>query len=124
MRFIHLSDLHIGKQLHHYSLLEEQRAVLQQVVEHAKNEKPEVVLIAGDIYDTPVPSAEAISVFDDFLTELDGLKQQLTICVVAGNHDSARRLDYAREILAKHAIHIVGVPPLLQEEKVKTNFIR
>lgn len=120
MRFIHLSDLHIGKQLHHYSLLEEQRAVLQQVVEHVKNEKPEVVLIAGDIYDTPVPSAEAISVFDDFLTELDGLKQQLTICVVAGNHDSARRLDYAREILAKHAIHIVGAPPLLQEEKVKT----
>lgn len=120
MRFIHLSDLHIGKQLHHYSLLEEQRAMLQQVVEHVKNEKPEAVLIAGDIYDTPVPSAEAISVFDEFLTELDGLKQQLTICVIAGNHDSARRLDYAREILAKHAIHIVGMPPLLQEERVKT----
>lgn len=120
MRFIHLSDLHIGKQLHHYSLLEEQRAMLQQVVEHVKNEKPEAVLIAGDIYDTPVPSAEAISVFDEFLTELDGLKQQLTICLIAGNHDSARRLDYAREILAKHAIHIVGMPPLLQEERVKT----
>ena len=120
MRFFHLSDLHIGKQLHHYSLLEEQRAVLQQVVEYVKNEKPEVVLIAGDIYDMPVPSAEAIAVFDDFLTELDGLKQKLTICVIAGNHDSARRLDYTREILAKHAIHIVGMPPLLQEERVKT----
>lgn len=120
MKFIHLSDLHIGKQLHHYSLLEEQRAVLQQVVEYVKKEKPEAVLIAGDIYDTPVPSAEAIAVFDNFLTELDGLKQNLTICVIAGNHDSARRLDYASGILAKQAIHIVGMPPLLQEENIKT----
>ena len=67
MRFIHLSDLHIGKQLHHYSLLEEQRVLLQQVVGYVKSERPDALLIAGDIYDTAVPSAEAIAVFDEFL---------------------------------------------------------
>jgi len=120
MRFIHLSDLHIGKQLHHYSLLEEQRCVLQQVTAYVQKEKPDAVLIAGDIYDTTVPSAEAIAVFDEFLTELDELRQELTICVIAGNHDSARRLDYASQILAKHAIHIVGMPPVTAEEGIKT----
>lgn len=120
MRFIHLSDLHIGKQLHHYSLIEEQRALLHQIVEHVKKERPDAVLIAGDVYDTAVPSAEAIAVFDDFLTELDGLEQELTICVIAGNHDSARRLDYASQILAKHRIHIAGFPPMQEEEHIST----
>lgn len=118
MKFIHLSDLHIGKQLHHYSLLEEQRILLDQVVAHVKKERPDAVLIAGDIYDTSVPSAEAIAVFDEFLTKLDELEQPLTICVVAGNHDSAKRLEYAGEILAKRDIHIVGTPPLTEEEKL------
>ena len=120
MRFIHLSDLHIGKQLHHYSLLEEQQNILQQIVDYVKTEKPDALLIAGDIYDTSVPAAEAIAVFDEFLTGLDGLKQELVICIVAGNHDSARRLDYASRILEKHAIHIVGMPPLTSEEQIKT----
>lgn len=119
MRFIHLSDLHIGKQLHHYSLLEEQRELLGQIVAHVKKEKPEAVLIAGDVYDTTVPSAEAITVFDDFLSELDALEQKLTICIIAGNHDSAKRLDYASQILAKNAIHIVGMPPMTAEEGMK-----
>ncbi|MBR3769717.1 MAG: exonuclease SbcCD subunit D [Lachnospiraceae bacterium] len=120
MRFIHLSDLHIGKQLHHYSLLEEQRDVLQQVVAYVKKEQPDALLIAGDIYDTAVPSAEAIAVFDEFLTGLDEVQKKLTICIIAGNHDSARRLDYASRILAKHAIHIVGMPPLKAEEGIRT----
>ena len=119
MRFIHLSDLHIGKQLHHYSLLEEQQILLQQVVEHVKNEKPEAILIAGDIYDTSVPAAEAIAVFDAFLTALNDLEQELTVCIIAGNHDSAKRLDYASQILAKHAIHIVGTPPMTLEEGIR-----
>ena len=118
MRFIHLSDLHIGKQLHHYSLLQEQRVLLQQIVAHVKAEKPDAVLIAGDIYDTSVPSSEAIVVFDEFLTALDGLEQEMLICVIAGNHDSARRLDYANQILAKYAIHIVGTPPMTAEEEI------
>ena len=120
MRFIHLSDLHIGKQLHHYSLLDEQRNVLQQVVAYVKEEMPDAVVIAGDIYDTAVPSAEAIAVFDEFLTSLNEVQKQLTICIIAGNHDSARRLDYASRILAKHAIHIVGMPPLKTEEHIQS----
>jgi len=119
MRFIHLSDLHIGKQLHHYSLLEEQRTLLHQIVNHVKNEKPEAVLIAGDIYDTSVPAAEAIMVFDEFLTELSNLEQEPVICVIAGNHDSAKRLDYASQILEKHAIHIVGSPPMTLDEGIR-----
>ena len=119
MKFIHLSDLHIGKQLHHYSLLEEQRELLGQIVSHVKKEQPDAVVIAGDIYDTTVPSAEAIAVFDEFLSELDALEQRLTICIIAGNHDSAKRLDYASQILAKHDIHIVGMPPVTAEEGIK-----
>lgn len=119
MRFIHLSDLHIGKQLHHYSLLEEQRELLGQIVAYVKKEQPEALVIAGDIYDTTVPSAEAITVFDDFLSELDALEQKLTICIIAGNHDSAKRLDYASQILAKHAIHIVGMPPVTVDAGIK-----
>lgn len=119
MRFIHLSDLHIGKQLHHYSLLEEQRELLGQIVDHVKREKPDALLIAGDIYDTTVPAADAIEVFDDFLSRLDALEQELTICIIAGNHDSAKRLDYASQILAKHAIYIVGTPPVSPDEQIK-----
>ncbi len=119
MKFLHLSDLHIGKQLHHYNLLEEQADLLHQVVEHVKNEGPDAVIIAGDVYDTPVPSAEAVAVFDSFLSELDSLDNQVTICIIAGNHDSAKRLDYASQILAKHAIHIAGMPPVCEEEHLK-----
>lgn len=119
MKFFHLSDLHIGKQLHHYSLLEEQRELLAQIVAYAKEEQPDAILIAGDIYDTPVPSADAVAVFDEFLSQLDDLKQELTVCVIAGNHDSARRLDFASQILAKHAVHIAGLPPRTEEEYLK-----
>ena len=120
MRFFQLSDLHIGKQLHHFSLLEEQRELLHQVVMHVQREQPDVIVIAGDVYDTSVPSADAIAVFDQFLSELDALEQKLTVCVTAGNHDSGRRLDYASQILKKHAIHIVGMPPMTAEESVYT----
>ena len=119
MRFFHLSDLHIGKQLHHYSLLEEQRELLRQIVAYAKEEQPDAILIAGDIYDTPVPAADAVAVFDDFLTQLDDLNQELTVCVIAGNHDSPRRLDFASQILAKHAVYIAGLPPRTEEEYLK-----
>lgn len=119
MRFIHLSDLHIGKQLHHYSLIEEQRDLLRQIVRHVQNVQPDAVLIAGDVYDMTVPSAEAVTVFDDFLTELDSLEQKPAVCIIAGNHDSAKRLDYASQILAKHAIHIAGMPPVTAEENIQ-----
>lgn len=119
MRFFHISDLHIGKQLHHYNMLEEQRDILAQVVSHARKEQPDAVLIAGDIYDTPVPSAEAVAVFDEFLTNLCAVNSQMEICIIAGNHDSAKRIDFASAILAKHRVHIAGMPPRQSEQFLK-----
>lgn len=119
MKFFHLSDLHIGKQLHHYNMIPEQRDILQKIVELTKREQPDAVLIAGDIYDTPVPSAEAVSVFDEFLTRLNSIEPEVTVCVIAGNHDSAKRIDFAGDILAKHRVMIAGMPPVTAEEKLK-----
>ena len=119
MKFFHLSDLHIGKQLHHYNMIAEQRDILGKIVALAECEKPDAVLIAGDIYDTPVPSAEAVSVFDEFLTALNDLEPEVTVCIIAGNHDSAKRIDFASDILAKHRVMIAGMPPVTPEETIK-----
>lgn len=116
MKLFHLSDLHIGKQLHRYNMSAEQREILGQIVELAEREKPDVVILAGDIYDSPVPSAEAVSVFDDFLTKLCDIEPQITVLIIAGNHDSAKRLDFASSILAKHRIYIAGMPPVCPGE--------
>ena len=72
MKFFHLSDLHIGKQLHLYSLKEEQKAVLNEIIQYAEKEKPQAIVIAGDVYDKSVPSAEAVAVFDEFIRNLSG----------------------------------------------------
>ena len=119
MKFFHLSDLHIGKQLHYYNLKEDQETILAQVVDAARNYRPDAVVIAGDVYDKSVPSAEAVTVFNRFLTELSGIMPPIPVLMIAGNHDSARRLDYAREILDRHHIHISGVPPKEPEEYLK-----
>lgn len=119
MKLFHLSDLHIGKQLHRYHMAEEQRHILKQIVAYAKEEQPDAVMIAGDIYDTPVPSAEAVTIFDDFLTSLSEVNSQMVVMVIAGNHDSAKRLDFASSILAKHNVHIVGMPPVREDEFIK-----
>ncbi|MGN0351429.1 MAG: exonuclease SbcCD subunit D [Roseburia sp.] len=119
MKFFHLSDLHIGKQLHHYNLCQEQRVMLSQIAEAAREEKPDAILIAGDIYDVAVPSAEAVSVFDAFLTELNNIEPQIPILLVAGNHDSARRIDFASNILIKNQLYIAGMPPIRPEEQIQ-----
>lgn len=110
MKFFHISDLHIGKQLYGYSLLEDQVYVLEQILKEAQKEKPDALLITGDIYDKPVPGAEAVAVFDRFLTGLSRSCPAMQIMVIAGNHDAARRIDYAGDILCQHGIHIVGTP--------------
>ena len=74
MRFFHISDLHIGKQLHHYSLREDQKEILGQVTAYARQLHPDAIVIAGDVYDKSVPSAEAVSLWDEFLTSLMGLE--------------------------------------------------
>lgn len=116
MRFFHLSDLHIGKQLHGYSLAEEQRDVLHQVVAYAQKERPDAILIAGDIYDKSVPSGEAQEIFDEFLQELSRLSPEIPTCIIAGNHDSAQRLKFASSFLQKHQIYVSVLPPAEEEE--------
>lgn len=117
MRFFHLSDLHIGKQLHHYNLKEDQEHILREVVQYARELKPDAIVIAGDIYDKSVPSAEAVEVFDAFLTELAELN--IPLLLIAGNHDSAQRLDYAKAILGRQHIFIAGKAPETADEYIR-----
>ena len=82
MRFIHLSDLHIGRQLHQYNLKEDQEHILGEVVEYARMLRPDAIVIAGDVYDKSVPSAEAVGIFDWFLTALSALKPEIPILIM------------------------------------------
>ena len=111
MKFFHLSDLHIGKQLHHYSLKEDQKAILDEIIAYADAIHPEAVVIAGDIYDHSVPSAEAVTIFDSFLTRLSEFVPAIPVLIISGNQDSAERLEYASDILKKHQIHLAGNVP-------------
>lgn len=119
MRFFHLSDLHIGKQLHSYSLLNNQREILGQIVERVQEYRPDAVLISGDIYDKTVPSAEAYTVLDEFLMKLTELEPKVPVLLIAGNHDSAERLNYASGFLGKHQIYISVLPPEKETEHLK-----
>jgi exonuclease SbcD len=107
MRFLHLSDLHIGKTVNGFSMLEEQRHVFGQIIGYTETEKPDAVLIAGDIYDRAVPSVEAVRLFDDLLTDLAGKK--VTVMLISGNHDSPERLNYAGRLLSERKLHLCGV---------------
>ena len=117
MKFFHLSDLHIGKQLHLYSLKEEQRAVLNEIIQYAEKEKPQAIVIAGDVYDKSVPSAEAVAVFDEFIRRLSELS--LKILVISGNHDSPERLEFAGSLLEKQGLYIAGLPPVKESDHIK-----
>ena len=119
MRFFHLSDLHIGKQLHHYNLREDQEHILGEVISYAEKLHPDAVVIAGDIYDKSVPSGEAVAVFDDFLTRLSGIEPAIPILIISGKHDSAQRLDYASRLLGSHQIYIAGKAPETEEEHLR-----
>lgn len=119
MRFFHLSDLHIGKQLHYYSLKEEQQAVLSQIVRRAEEYRPDAVLICGDIFDHAVPSGDSYTVFDEFLQELSDIKPSIPVMIIAGNHDNARRLNYASSFLEKHQIYLSVSAPTQPEEHLK-----
>ena len=119
MRFFHLSDLHIGKQLHRYNLREDQEAILEEVVAYAKDLRPDAIIIAGDIYDKSVPSAEAVAVFDEFLTSLSEITPAIPLLIISGNHDSAQRLDYASDILKNHQIYLAGTAPRTEGEHIR-----
>ena len=119
MKFFHLSDLHIGRQLHHYNLREDQERILGEVIDYAELIHPDSIIIAGDIYDKSVPSAEAVSMFDEFLTALSAIEPAIPVLIISGNHDSAERLQYASGILKKHQIHLAGIAPKTQEEYIE-----
>lgn len=119
MRFFHLSDLHIGKQLYSYSLLANQREILEEIVEKATQYRPDAVLICGDVFDKSIPSGEAYTVLDEFLNGLAGIEPKIPVLVIAGNHDSAERLDYASSFLKKHDIYISVLPPEKEGEFLK-----
>lgn len=107
MRFLHLSDLHLGKRVHGFSMIEDQAHVLHQIEEIAKSVTPDAVLISGDLYDKGVPPTEAVGLLDGFLTRLLSLK--IPVLVTSGNHDSPERLSFAGDILDASGLYIAGV---------------
>lgn len=106
MRFLHTADLHIGKTVNEFSLQADQQYVLAQMVQAAKEYQVDAFVIAGDVYDRSVPAAEAVELLDSFLTALS--KEKIPILMVAGNHDSGKRLMFANEILAQQQVYIAG----------------
>ena len=104
MRFAHISDLHIGKRLHEVSLLDDQAYILEEIRKILRDERPDAVLIAGDIYDKSAPSAEAVRLFDEFLSGLASDGQ--SVFVISGNHDSAARVAYGGRIMERSGVHL------------------
>lgn len=107
MRFLHLADLHIGKRVNGFSMIEDQKFVFEQVYSVIENEKIDGIIMAGDIYDKPVPSAEAVKLFDEMLTRL--VSMDLPIFVISGNHDSAERIGFGSDILSAAKVYMSRV---------------
>lgn len=125
MKFIHLSDLHIGKRVNEYSMIEDQKYIFTQIINIIDNEKPHGVIIAGDVYDKSVPSAEAVELFDNFLVRLSSRK--VSVFVISGNHDSAERLAFGGRIMNESGIYMSPVydgcvkPIVTEDEFGKVN---
>jgi len=107
MKFLHLSDLHLGKRVNEFPMLEDQKYILTEIVRLAAEERPDAVLIAGDVYDRSVPGVEAVQLLDQFLVQLSGLG--IAVFMIAGNHDSVERVAFASALLAKSNVHISQV---------------
>ena len=107
MKLIHLSDLHIGKRVNEVSMLEDQEHVLLQILQIIDVEKADAVLIAGDVYDKSVPSAEAVTLFDDFLCRL--AKRNIPTLIISGNHDSPERLAFGNRLMESAGIYLSPV---------------
>ncbi len=119
MRFFHLSDLHIGLKLINRDLAEDQRFILREIVGKAEAARPDAVVIAGDIYDKSVPSADAVEIFDDFIFSLRKAVPEAEIMMISGNHDSAPRVNMFRRILDREKIHMIGIPPRTEADHVE-----
>lgn len=119
MKFFHLSDLHIGLRLYNRDLSEDQGFVFDQIIQAAAEEQPDAVVIAGDVYDKAIPSAEAVSLFDRFLSGLHQAIPQGEIMVISGNHDSGPRVNLYRDVLQRQHIHMIGLPPQTPEALIQ-----
>lgn len=107
MKFMHLSDLHIGKRVNEFSMLEDQKYILAQILEMVKEEQVDGVFLAGDLYDKPVPPAEAVRVLDSFLTRLAGMG--VPVFAVSGNHDSAERVAFGAQLFSSRGVYLSPV---------------
>lgn len=119
MRFFHLSDLHLGIKLYEHDLLDDQKAILDEIVALTRQYQPDAVVFAGDIYDRSVPPVEAVALFDDFMTQLRAALPNGEIMLISGNHDSAQRLDVFRSELSDRGIHMIGNPPMQKGETIE-----
>ena len=120
MKFIHLSDLHLGKRVNEYSMLEDQSYILDVILNMIDSEKPDGVLIAGDVYDKAIPPAEAVQLFDRFLCELS--QRGLQVFIISGNHDSPERLSFGGRLMEGSGIHMApvyqgNVEPVVMEDE-------
>ena len=118
MRIFHMADLHIGKKLNQVSLLPDQRHLLQQVVALIQQQRPDVLLLAGDIYDRRSPAVEAVQLLDSFLSEVV-LRCHVPVIAISGNHDSGPRINCFRGILARQNLYMVGMPPKRPEDRIQ-----
>ena len=125
MKFLHISDLHLGKRFKEYSLIEDQQYILDKIIEIADSVKPDGVLIAGDVYDKSIPAAEAVRLFDGFLCRL--AERKVSVFIISGNHDSSDRLAFGGALMNKSGVYISPVyngeikPITLTDEYGKVN---
>ena len=104
MRFLHIADLHLGKQMNDWPLLQDQEAILDQIVSMADSEQADAVLIAGDVYQRSSPQAEAVALFDSFVSRLAGLGKK--VFIISGNHDSAPRISYFSSLVRSSGVYV------------------
>ncbi len=107
MKIFHLSDLHLGKNVNGFSMIEDQKYILNQIVDYIKSQKADAVIIAGDVYDKNVPSLEAVNLFDDFLFKISSF--DISVYIISGNHDSAVRIAFGNRLMNKNNVYISPV---------------
>ena len=107
MKLFHISDLHLGKRVNEYSMLEDQKYILAQILNKVENERPDGLLIAGDVYDKSVPSCESVQLFDEFLVKL--AEDGIAVFIISGNHDSPERLAFGGRLIDRSGIHLSPV---------------
>ena len=107
MKILHIADLHIGKRVNGFNMIEDQEYILDEILKLTESTKPGAVLMAGDIYDKSQPSTEAVELLDEFLTRLALLGQP--VFIISGNHDSPERLSFGSRIMENNGLHISGV---------------